>query len=63
MATLTLSSTTTHAEALALSGALLEWCTIQPVDPSSYTPAKVYCQHHADGSMSISTKPPLELVK
>lgn len=63
MATLTLSSTTSHAEALALAGALEEWCAIQPADPSQDTPARVYCEHHADGSMSISTKPPLRLVK
>ena len=60
MASLTLSSTTSHGEALALAGALLEWCTIQE---GTYKPARVYCEHRPDGSMTITTTPPLRVVK
>lgn len=61
MAIVTLTSTTSHGEALALAGALLEWCAIQDADGVS---VKTYCEHHPDGTMTISTTPPLmRLVK
>lgn len=62
MATLTLSSTTSHSEALTLAGALLDWVNIQD-DDLTFRPVKVHCTHNPDGTMTISTVPRLELVK
>lgn len=61
MATITISSTVGHSEALAIAGALLEWCASQPADGT--LSVKTYIEHHPDGALSISTNPPLRSVK
>lgn len=62
MATVTLSSTTSMAEALALAGALLDWCAAHPDDPASFQPLKAR-EYDVDGAVVITTAPLLELVK
>ncbi|MBK5401318.1 hypothetical protein JFU47_32090 [Pseudomonas sp. TH39(2020)] len=56
MATVTLTSTTSHGEALALAGALLEWCATQDADGVS---VKTYTERGPDGAVTISTTPAL----